>query len=187
LTSNKFFDVEKVYDLLDRAKKGFIDLNDLVEFMASLHGGRGLLDEEISQSAELAFLRVDIDGDGKIGFRDWKSFLLGMKGSSVEESHKKNLHSSAQNVDSLSRPVSGVSQSQYTSNNYGSSEYELRRTSEYSRASNQQEIRETKRENQDLTFHTPSEAYQTRDARMNHRPTINHLSHIPSTQTQIIP
>lgn len=136
LTSNKFFDVEKVYDLLDRAKKGYIDIHDLVEFMVSLHGDRGHTESEILGKAELAFLRIDIDGDRKIGFRDWKSFLLGMKGSAVEESHKKNLHSNTQNFETQSRPVSGISQSQYNSNNHASSEYELRRTSEYSRVSN---------------------------------------------------
>lgn len=94
---------------MDRAKKGLIDLNDLIEFMASLHGGRGLVDVQIAEAAELTFSRLDIDGDGKIGFRDWKSFLLGMKGSAVEESHKKNLHSTTHQHQSHSRPVSGVS------------------------------------------------------------------------------
>lgn len=79
--------------------------------MASLHGNRGLGENEIASKAELAFLRIDIDGDGKIGFRDWKSFLLGMKGSAVEETHKSNIHATIQNFESQSRPVSGISQS----------------------------------------------------------------------------
>jgi Ca2+-binding EF-hand superfamily protein len=186
LSANKFFDVEKVYDLLDRVKKGFIDINDLIEFMASIHGNRGLMEEEIVSCSESAFQRLDIDGDGKIGFRDWKSFLLGMKGSAVEESHKKDLHSSQHNFDSQSRPVSSLNHSQYNSNNQASSEYELRFASEQSRNSNPQiqEVKtEIRKESSGLNFQNSGNNIP-RESRVNHQIPVS--NYVPRTTTSQI-
>lgn len=120
LTANKFFNIEKVYDLLDRAKKGFINVNDIVEFMISLHGGRRLTEQEVASKAEAAFGRIDIDRDGKIGLRDWKSFLLGMKTVDVKETPKKEENSFA-NAELQNAPISSANHSQFNSNNYSSS------------------------------------------------------------------
>ena len=81
MTTNQFFEIERIFELLDRAKKGFIDLPDVVEFMTSLSGGRVLQAGEINLRAERAFARLDIDCDGQIGIWDWKTSLLATEAS----------------------------------------------------------------------------------------------------------
>lgn len=81
MTTNQFFEIERIFELLDRAKKGFIDLGDVFEFMSSINGGRFLQPAEINSRAERAFQRLDIDRDGKVGIWDWKTSLLATEAS----------------------------------------------------------------------------------------------------------
>jgi Ca2+-binding EF-hand superfamily protein len=81
MTTSQFFEIERIFELLDRVKKGFLDLEDVVQFMASLDAGRSLSHGEINSRAQRAFQRLDIDKDGKIGIWDFKTSLLATEAS----------------------------------------------------------------------------------------------------------
>jgi hypothetical protein len=55
MTTNEFFEIERIFELLDRNKKGFLDISDIVEFMISLSGGRPLQQGEINGRANRSF------------------------------------------------------------------------------------------------------------------------------------
>ena len=87
MTTNEFFEIERIFELLDRNKKGFLDISDIVEFMISLSGGRPLQQGEINGRANRSFQRLDIDKDGKVGIWDWKTSLLAIEASKAVASH----------------------------------------------------------------------------------------------------
>ena len=88
MTTSQFFEIERIFELLDRTKKGFLDIHDIVEFMTSLNGGRILEHAEVVLRSERVMARMDIDRDGKIGIWDWKTSLLATKPSEVPEDNE---------------------------------------------------------------------------------------------------
>lgn len=74
------FDLEEIFELLDKDNRGFLSLSDIWEFLKSHETGISLL------TAERCFRRMDLDSDGYLSPRDWiKSFAPKFSNQTLEE------------------------------------------------------------------------------------------------------